>query len=282
MGDALSPDPGMSQSPRVRYSPASVDGGETSAIYQGRVVLIYPPSHRETSKGVAARLLALIVGAVAVGLVVAPIASATYAASVTADSPSAYWRLGESSGTIATDQTANANSGTYLNGPTLGAPGAVGDGDTGATLDGANDYVRALSSASLNPTSAITLEAWVKPRSGAFTSSKPVFAKGYSSWAAPYYQYDLSLYDAGASPKYLQFGIAVGGARVSLGVANSGWRSDVWNHLAATYDGAMMRLYVTPTSGCVAAVAGTRAPTSPARPGAPMSSPQATPAHGSE
>jgi len=51
-----------------------------------------------------------------------------YRAGVLADNPVGYWRLGETGGTTAADQTANNDSGTYLNGITLGAAGAlVGD-----------------------------------------------------------------------------------------------------------------------------------------------------------
>jgi hypothetical protein len=47
-----------------------------------------------------------------------------YRSDVLADNPVGYWRLGETSGTTATDETANNHSGTYQNGVTLGAAGA--------------------------------------------------------------------------------------------------------------------------------------------------------------
>ena len=57
---------------------------------------------------------------------------------VLALSPSAYWRLGESSGTNATDETGNYD-GTYTNSPTLGATGLLeGDSDTAITTNGTN------------------------------------------------------------------------------------------------------------------------------------------------
>ena len=53
----------------------------------------------------------------------------------------AYWRLGESSGNVAVDETGNYN-GTYVGTPTLGVDGLlVGDADTAVTFDGVNDYV---------------------------------------------------------------------------------------------------------------------------------------------
>ena len=48
-----------------------------------------------------------------------------YSASVLADAPAAYWRLGEASGTSAADASGNGRAGSYLNTPTLGRPGAL-------------------------------------------------------------------------------------------------------------------------------------------------------------
>ena len=49
----------------------------------------------------------------------------SYSSSVLADSPLAYWRLGESSGSTAADASGNGRTGSYLNTPTLGAGGAL-------------------------------------------------------------------------------------------------------------------------------------------------------------
>ena len=50
----------------------------------------------------------------------------SYDQAVLADSPAAYWRLGESSGSSAADSSGNGNGGTYQNGPTLRAAGLIG------------------------------------------------------------------------------------------------------------------------------------------------------------
>src|SRR6185369_12380878 len=61
-------------------------------------------------------------------------ASAGYAAAVLADAPRAYWRLGETAGTIALD-AAGADPGTYTGGVTLRQPGALpADVDTAAAF----------------------------------------------------------------------------------------------------------------------------------------------------
>jgi hypothetical protein len=81
------------------------------------------------------------------------------------DSPHAYWRLGETSGTAAADETANA-PGQYRNGVTLGALGALtADANRAARFDGSNDQVGMGDPASgiLDiGTNDAAIEAWVK------------------------------------------------------------------------------------------------------------------------
>jgi hypothetical protein len=83
----------------------------------------------------------------------------TYATEVLADSPRWYLRLGESSGTVAEDATANNVDGAYVGSPTLAQTGLV-SGDTSVLFDGVDDFVRVMDAT--DPT-AYTLEAIVKP-----------------------------------------------------------------------------------------------------------------------
>lgn len=67
--------------------------------------------------------------------------ASAYSDAVLADSPYAYWRLGESAGTTAADAGGSYN-GTYTGGYTLAQPGAInGDADTAVTLNGTSGYV---------------------------------------------------------------------------------------------------------------------------------------------
>ena len=88
--------------------------------------------------------------------------NSAYADQVIADGPISYWRLGDTSGTTASD-VAGANPGTYTGGVTLGQQGALtGDPDSAASFDGVNDYVLVPDSSSLDLTAGVTVEAWVK------------------------------------------------------------------------------------------------------------------------
>src|SRR5690348_8202795 len=99
----------------------------------------------------------------AIGRPVGAAPLSAYSTAVLADGPSSYWRLGETSGSTATDQR-GAAPGTYSGHVTLGQPGALtGDPDPAVALDGSSALVSAGSAYNFAGTAAFTLEAWVAP-----------------------------------------------------------------------------------------------------------------------
>jgi hypothetical protein len=99
-------------------------------------------------------------GCVASGRLSVLSAGADYRAQVVTDGPVGYWRLGESGGTTAGDET-GANPGAYQGAPTLGVSGALAsNSNTAASFNGSSQYVDVPSSVSLNVSSGVTVEAW--------------------------------------------------------------------------------------------------------------------------
>lgn len=91
--------------------------------------------------------------------------TSSYPDRVLSDHPGAYWRLGETSGTVAVDQTKHDLNGSYENGVTLGVAGAISDGDAAAQLDGVDDRVSMgdPSGGELDPGgSDFTFEGWIR------------------------------------------------------------------------------------------------------------------------
>ncbi|HMB28516.1 MAG TPA: LamG domain-containing protein [Blastocatellia bacterium] len=90
-----------------------------------------------------------------------------YHQKVLAKHPVAYWRLGESGGSTAVDETKHGNDGTYQGDPTYREAGAIRcDQNTAVKLDGQRSYVEVSDSASFSqPTSGqgLTVEVWVRP-----------------------------------------------------------------------------------------------------------------------
>ena len=164
-----------------------------------------------------------------------------FSSAVLADGPTGYWRLGEASGTSATDSSGGGRTGTYTN-VTLGTVGR--SGDTAGTFNGTSSIV---SFTTLSPTSgAITIEAWIKWNGTAQNS--PIFKNGTTNgiglWIDPAGKLSVITY------------------------GNSDWRTvgvipaNTWTHVAFTSDGSTQKTYIngalsdTKTSGYSAATGG--------------------------
>ena len=150
------------------------------------------------------------------------------------DRPGGYWRLGEASGTVADDE-ASTNNGAYQNGVTLGQTGAVADANTAVSFDGVNDIVSVPHSSSLNATTGVTIEAWVKrSKSGAWQNilAKPGnganAAQNYALWLNTTNQ-PVAIFGNGASASVSAYAPAI---------------DTNWHHIVATYDEATARVYV--------------------------------------
>jgi hypothetical protein len=160
----------------------------------------------------------------------APVPSA-YRSAVLADTPLAYWRLGETTGIVAADQL-GAHHGTYANNPSLGRPGALfGDPDTAVGFDGISQYVQVLSDAALNP-STFSVEVWARPTGGAGTYR--------GAMASRFYPQGWSLYLAAGNA--WEFWLNSGTGMISVAGGTSALNA--WQHVVGTFDGTTARLYV--------------------------------------
>ncbi|HEX3542169.1 MAG TPA: LamG-like jellyroll fold domain-containing protein [Acidimicrobiales bacterium] len=155
-----------------------------------------------------------------------------YAAGVAADGPAAYWRLGETSGTLANDSVGN-NTGIY-NGVTEGTASLLtSDATNGsASFDGTDDVVSIPSSAGLSPTTAFSVEAWVRP------AALPA-AGSFNSIVTKAESYSLQF-----DGPQLEFTTMQNGTRrrvkAPVGAVAVGQRY----HVVGTYDGTTQRLYI--------------------------------------
>lgn len=136
----------------------------------------------------------------------------------------AYWRLGETSGTVAKDELAK-NHGTYGGGVTLGQAGAlVEDGNAAAAFDGASGRVSVGAI-----TTPATVEAWIKTAVG---TERPVFSNRSGGQSVLYFGVNggwIFCYATTRTPASV------------LGVTPVD--DNRWHHIAYTWDGATGRLY---------------------------------------
>jgi hypothetical protein len=144
----------------------------------------------------------------------------------------------------------------------VGGADAILEGGAGYTdgrrgrafsFDGIDDAATVADTAALNPTTGITLGAWVRI-ADASGMQKPILVKpAASELYQPHYQYALTWYASNAS---LGFYLGVGGTYSYVEAAGL----DIlgrWAHVAATWDGAHMRIYVDGTLRGSAAQTGT-------------------------
>ena len=158
---------------------------------------------------------------------------ATYQWTITTPPPStanlvAAFGFEEGTGATTADSSGTGNNGTLSN-ATWTTAGRYGNA---LSFNGTNAWVTVLDSNSLDLTTAMTLEAWVRP--AAVTSWRTVLLKERTGGLA------YGLYGSD-------------GARPTAWIRTSGdYHADgtalvptaAWTHLAATYDGATLRLYV--------------------------------------
>ena len=163
------------------------------------------------------------------------VTASTYAATIAADLPLQWYRLGEASGTVATDSAAVPTNGTYRGSPTLGQPGAIKcDANNAVRFDGSSSYV---STTKFYPSPTVfTLESWFSTTS--VTGGRIIGFGNAATGASGNYDRHLYLDNAG----HVIFGVYPGSV-VTL-VSPATYNDGQWHLADATFGAGGMALYV--------------------------------------
>jgi PKD repeat protein len=142
-----------------------------------------------------------------------------------------YWKFDEDSATTAIDATGNGNDGTIYGASRI--DGKLGLG-TALEFDGTDDYIDCGNDASLNITGdAITILMWLKPASTYPPADNCgiISKNGWNNYAVLQKDYGPLKWMTKTSSGYKEISSAT--------TPTAG----VWTHIAATYDGSMMKIY---------------------------------------
>jgi chitodextrinase len=140
------------------------------------------------------------------------------------------WSFNAGTGTTAADASGNGNTATLLSGATW----ATGRYGNGVLFDGVNDLAQVASSSSLALTSGMTLAAWIRP-SGTQSGWRTIMQR----------QVDTFFLNASTSAgNNVPGGGGTFGGNIHVTTASAAAPASQWTHVALTYDGTQLRLYV--------------------------------------
>ena len=136
-----------------------------------------------------------------------------------------WWKLDESSGLVAADSSGNENDGTLTN--MAGDEWTTGRVEGGLEFDGDNDAINGIGDC---PTGNFTLACWAKETNGG-EDWKTIYSAEEEIWLGV---------DSDASPTVWFWIGDRGGVETEAGT----WTLDTWHHIAGTWDGTTVHLYI--------------------------------------
>ena len=177
----------------------------------------------------------------------------TYATTVLADNPQAYYRLDETSGTVAHDYW-GGHDGT-IHAATLNQPGfnSPGDSNPSMAFSGTNTYIGQIPGIDFSGSLPFSLECWAIGNPSQPSANPGLITKGRGA-------------NGGGGVNGMQFALQLNGGLYALHIESTSATADAvaavgpdgtWQHIVATYDGSQMNIYVNgQLSGTAAGPAG--------------------------
>lgn len=155
--------------------------------------------------------------------------------------PMSYWRMDDTKKKVCADVKEQSN-GTYENGVTLGAVGALdGSPSPSAEFDGKNDYVD-LGGMDVDG-SGLTIVAWVQVSTTPGASPSGYIVSKSTGPTVKKHYWALSSYSK-FGDRYLRFHLKTGTTVTELSATSGAMQDGTWHLCAAVYDGSTMKIYL--------------------------------------
>jgi len=138
-----------------------------------------------------------------------------------------YWKLDETSGTLAIDSSPNGNDGTYTNGVLLNQTGNI---DQAAEFDGLDDYVGVPDDTSLQMDDVFSLSAWIRVDDSTNIDQMILNKEG---------EYEIAISSTGE----IKWGITNADPGWSWHLTGHIVAIGKWTHVALTYDNGIVNTY---------------------------------------
>jgi len=130
------------------------------------------------------------------------------------------------------DASGNNNNGTAYNGATFSTDARVGS--QSGSFDGTNDYISLANVSSLRP-AFFSVEAWIKA-----TPFRTTGHSIFSSWDPQYAGFIFAITTEGE----IKLDIADFAGHRNIAITTESYDDNTWHHVAGTYDGSCIRVYV--------------------------------------
>lgn len=177
------------------------------------------------------------------GLYMPPAATPAYITATAADSPLWQPRLDELAGTLMADGSGNGRDGSYVGGPTLGQASLITGGVASVAFDGTTNYGEVANAAFMNSLTSLTLEAIIKTTSASANGN--IITRAIAGTP-----YRLGI----ASGKLYGAIRTTAGETVCVGTTTINTGSPI--HVAMTWNGSTIVVYVAGTSDGTTAKSG--------------------------
>jgi uncharacterized repeat protein (TIGR01451 family) len=160
----------------------------------------------------------------------------------------AYWRMDDTAGP-SLDSSGNAFSATWID----NTAAAAGRFANGVTFDGTGDYATVSSNINSLITNRITIAGWIKADGAAFTGTPSIVTEAFMGDGNV--DFAISANMPGGTSTKIGAGFYDGTWRVANQSGNFAFGE--WVHVAATYDGANIKLYINGVLDSTTAYVGT-------------------------